>query len=311
MLKNVSNKTLGILFSVLLIIALVIILSDSGGNERSFRTELVDIDTSAVSKIVIYPKKLNGGEINLFKQDSTWSVDLGDGKTATVPQSKINELTKQLLEVKPERLAGRGEKSWTEFEVDSSATRVEIYEGSDKTLNLLVGKFAFQQPRTMKTYVRLANDSDVYEVDGFLSMTFNQDANAFRDPTIIKGTERDWKSISFSYPADSSFQLVKLNNKWKLSNGEPVDSAKSATTLRQIVNLRGTDFVDMVKESLGLPEYKLTIIKNDDSQIEVFGYKQGDKVIINSSLNPDAYFDGSKGSLFTKVFPGLKKFTTE
>lgn len=33
----------------------------------------------------------------------------------------------------------------------------------------------------MNTFVRLYNDIDVYEVDGFLDMMFNQGANIFRD----------------------------------------------------------------------------------------------------------------------------------
>ncbi len=309
MLKNVSNKTLGLLFAGLLIFAVIIVLFDSGGNERSFRTELVDIDTSAVSQILIYPKKLNGESVKLFQEGSNWRVELADGKTAPVLQSKIDELIKQLTDVKPGRLAGRGKENWSQFEVDSSATRVEVYEGSDKTLDLLIGKFAFQQPRTMKTYVRLTEDTDVYEIDGFLSMTFNQDANAYRDPTIISGKETEWNSLAFSYPADSSYQLVKMNDRWQLSNGSPVDSAKTATALRQMINLRGSDFVDLDKETLPMPEYKLTIVKSDDSQIEVFGYKTADDmIIINSSQNPEAYFDGSEGNLFNRVFVGRKKF---
>ncbi|MDZ7766132.1 MAG: hypothetical protein U5K00_17210 [Melioribacteraceae bacterium] len=78
MLKNVSNKTLGILFTALLVIAFIIIISDSGSNERSFRTELVDIDTSAVSQIVIYPKKLSGDDVRLFAEDDKWKVELAD-----------------------------------------------------------------------------------------------------------------------------------------------------------------------------------------------------------------------------------------
>ncbi|MDZ7766133.1 MAG: DUF4340 domain-containing protein [Melioribacteraceae bacterium] len=216
---------------------------------------------------------------------------------------------RQLTEIKPERLAARGESSWAEFEVDSGASRVEVYEGSSKTLDLVIGKFTFQQPRTMKSYVRLADDTDVYEVNAFLGMTFNQDANGFRDQTVIQDNPGDWKNLAFSYPADSSYQIVNINDKWQLSDGGELDSAKTATTLRQISNTRGSEFVDIEQETLPLPQYKLTIVKEDDSQIEVFGYEFDDKVIVNSSQNPEAYFDGSKGNLFKRIFVGLKKFT--
>ena len=311
MLNNVSNKVLGMVFAGFLVIALIIIISDSGSNERTFRSELVDIDSSAVTQILIYPKTLSTNNVRLYKEDESWRVELADNKTAPVPQNKIDQILKQLMEVKPERLAGRGTEKWTEFEVDTSATRIEIYEGSDKTLDLVIGKFTFQQPRTMKTFVRLAEDTDVYETNGFLSMTFNQDADYYRDQTLIQGKVDNWKTINFSYPADSSYQLSKVNDKWKLSTGDEIDSAKTAAELKSLSSIRGNEFIDIDKGILPLPQYKLTIIKDDDSQIEVFGYEIDDNVIINSSQNPESYFDGEKGDLFKKVFVGSKKFIGE
>lgn len=308
MLNDISNKKLGYVFAVLLIIAVVMLITDQGSNERTFRTDLVDIDSSAVSQIVIYPKKLKGGKINLHLEESEWKVDLEGGKTATVPQGKIDDIIKRLSEVKPIRLAGRGKESWKKFEVDSTASRVEVYEGSEKTLDLIIGKFTFQQPRSMKSFVRLTEDTDVYETEGFLSMTFNQDADYYRDQTVIQDDINNWKSLSFSYPADSSYQIVKVNNRWRISTGEAIDSATTAAQLNRLSNVRGAEFVDVEQDSLPLPQYKLTIIKNDDSQTEIFGYKVNDRVIINSSQNSESYFDGSKNDLFKKVFVGSKKF---
>lgn len=309
MLKDTSNKKLGIVFGILLIIALVIFVSDPGSNERTFRSELVKIDTTSVTQIVIYAKNTEDTPVKLFKEDSSWKVQLENEKNASVPKSKIDNLLSQLIQIKPERLAGRGEASYNDFEVDDSATRVEVYEGSNKTLDLLIGKFTFQQPRTMKSFVRLAEDTDVYEVDGFLSMTFNQDANSYRDQTVINDNVNNWNSLAFSYPADSSYQIVKVDNVWRLSNGTMLDSAKTETALRQLANLRGSEFVDIDEPELPLPEFKLTVIKNNNDQIEVFGYKVADKVIINSSQNPKSYFDGNEGNLFGRVFIGIKKFT--
>ncbi|MCZ7602230.1 MAG: DUF4340 domain-containing protein [Melioribacteraceae bacterium] len=308
MISVLSNKKLGLAFLVLLIIAAIIFLTDQGSNERSFRTELVSIDTSKVSQIIIYPRQADTDKIKLYQEEDEWKVELSNDKSALVPQRKIDDIVNQLANLKPERLAGRGESSWTDFEVDTSATRVEVYEGSSRTLDLVIGKFTFQQPRAMKTFVRLANDTDVYEVDGFLSMTFNQNRDSFRDATVIKGDINNWKSISYSYPADSSYQLVKVNDSWQFSNGVRVDSAKTSVKLRQLANISGNEFLDVNKSELPLPQYKLTIISNDDSQIEVFGYKTENELIVNSSLNPDSYFNGRKNDLFNKVFVGSKEF---
>jgi len=296
-------------FAGLLLIAVIIIINDSGTNERSFRAELVDIDTSAVSRVVIFPKKAGVDEVDLLKEnDDGWKVKLSSGKYADVPKSKMDQLFNQLMSVKPNRLAARGESSWKEFEVDSAGTRVQVFEGNDKTLDLIIGRFSFQQPRTMNTFVRLANDADVYEVDGFLGMTFNQDASSFRNGTIIKGEPGNWMNVAYTYPADSSFQLIKVNDKWQTASGEPVDSAETVNFLRQLSSRSGNKFVEVNENELPGPDMTLEIKKADGGSIVVNAYKIKGQYILNSSQNPDTYFDGGNNDLWKKIFVGLSKF---
>ena len=145
----------------------------------------------------------------------------------------------------------------TEFEVDSSATRVIVKEGGNTTLDIMIGKFLFQQPRSVSTYVRLNGDADVYLVDGFISMTFNQGADSYRNNIIVKGDPKNWDQLVFSYPADSSFQLSKINDKW-LSNGVPLDSAKTEKYLSQLARLTNSNFVNDFNSESVSPIYKLT-----------------------------------------------------
>ena len=157
---------------------------------------------------------------------------LPSGGNAKVVDQRISSLFAQLLAIIPKRLAARDESKWNELQVDSTGSRVKVFEDSKLSLDLVIGRFSFQQPRTMNTFVRLYNDKDVYEVDGFLDMTFNQGANIFRDGTVIKSDHNTWKQIQFTYPADSSFQLVKSGNSWLL-NGKTTDSLKTANYLEQ------------------------------------------------------------------------------
>jgi hypothetical protein len=55
MFKLKSNTTLWIVFAVLLIAVVLIFTTESTKKERSFRKELVTIDTSAVTSLSIYP----------------------------------------------------------------------------------------------------------------------------------------------------------------------------------------------------------------------------------------------------------------
>jgi hypothetical protein len=307
MSSKFSNKKLAVIFGALLVLVIIFFATD-GKNERTFRTELVGIDTASVNEILIYPRSNEYKEVRLFKSDSGWKVVLEDGKEVPAPDSKIGNLLNSLIGIKPNRLAARGQEKWHEFEVDSVGTRVKVLESGDVTLDIILGRFAFQQPRTMNTYVRLFNDTDVYEVEGFLTGTFNQDANSFRDNTVIKGSHDKWEKLSFSYPADSSFNLVKLNDKWFL-NDEPVDSSEAVKSLRALERLTNNNFIDDFDKSvLSNPMYSLSIESAEEPGIVVNGYVRDSLFVIHSSLNPESYFDGSKNSFGEKVFLGKKKF---
>ncbi|MDZ7624222.1 MAG: DUF4340 domain-containing protein [Ignavibacteriaceae bacterium] len=203
-------------------------------------------------------------------------------------------------------LAARDESKWSELQVDSTGSRVKVFQGSKLSLDLVIGRFSFQQPRTMNTFVRLYNDKDVYEVDGFLDMTFNQGANIFRDGTVIKSDQNSWQQIQFTYPADSSFQLVKSGNNWLL-NGKVTDSLKTANYLNRLANLSNNSFVDDIKiDPASTPTFSLNITTTDLKFIEIKGYQDSTHFVIHSSQNSEAWFDGS--SLTNSIFVGKSSF---
>jgi hypothetical protein len=301
-----NNKTLGIIFGGLILIALAIYIFQGGKNERTFREVLVDIDTSAVTEILIYPKSHKPNEVKLFKENNEWRVSLPSNGSAKITNQRMSSLFSQLLAIQPKRLAARDESKWNELQVDSTGSRVKVFEGSDLTLDLVVGRFSFQQPRTMNTFVRLYNDKDVYEVDGFLDMTFNQGANTFRDGTIINSDYNNWKQVQFVYPADSSFQIVNIGRAWLL-NGKSTDSLKTANYLNRLRNLSNTSFIDDVKiDPSAQPTYSLNITTSDMKFIEVKCFVDSTSSFIHSSENPDAWFDGT--SLTKTIFVGKSAF---
>jgi hypothetical protein len=301
-----NNKILAIVFGILVLIGILIFLFQGGKNERTFRDVLVDVDTTSITEIIIYPKSQNHREVKLFKDQDEWRVTLPTGGTAKVTNQRISSLFSQLLAIKPKRLAARDESKWSELQVDSTGSRVKVFQDSKLALDLVIGRFSFQQPRTMNTFVRLYNDKDVYEVDGFLDMTFNQGANIFRDGTVIKSDHNTWQQIQFVYPADSSFQIVKSGSTWLL-NGKTTDSLKTINYLNRLANLSNNSFIDEPEIIANdTPTYSLNITTNDMKFIEVKAFYDSTSFIIRSSQNPEAWFDGA--SLTNTIFVGRSTF---
>jgi len=306
MFRKINNRILGITFIVLLIFVVIFIFLDSDRNERTFREVLVDIDTSAVTKLVIYSQASNFKPLNLYKQNNEWFVDLPSGKSARVTNQKIERSFTELSSIKPKRLAARGQDKWNSFKVDSTGTRVQVFEGDNNTLDIVLGRFNYQQqPRSVSTYVRLSNDNDVYEVDGFLAMTFNQNADAFRDATIVNADYKAWNNLKFDYPADSSFTLNKFNNKWFINNVE-TDSAKTVRYLSTLSRLSRSNFADAIDiEPNRNFTYKLSIADSSLEFTEISAFVDTNYVI-TSSQNPDTKFDGK--TFGSTIFVGKSSF---
>lgn len=328
MFSKSNNKTLLIIFGVLLVLTLVFILSKPtapGKRERSkkLRTEMLDADTSLISRITIIPRGGEKDDVVLFKEGNTWNVEMED-KNYTADPSAIKNLFRELLNMKTERLAANNKDRWKEYEVtDSTASRVKI-EGGKKNETIFIGKFSYQQPKTpspnpygqqgkMTTFVRKSGEKEVYAVDGFLAMTFNREANDFRNKTVLKSQKSEWTRLNYSYPGDSSFHLVRQEEKWMV-DGILADSASVAKYLNDIDLLTSTHFVDEELMKSAAPSHALKIEGNNFPSPIVINAYPADSTngyVITSSQNKGAYFSGKESDLFNKIFVGRTEFEPE
>ena len=312
MFNKISSKALTTIFVVLLVLAAIYIYFDSSREERSFKRNIVNIDTSKVTALSIYPKANNHKEIKIYRTGNNWNIQLTNNNSVPADNSKIKNLINQLFEIKANSVAAQDESKWSEFQVDTSGTRVKVFEGNENTLDIILGKFAYQQPRTMMTYVRVKGDKNVYETNGFLAFSFNQKPDYFRNSTLINDDMSHWNRLTFTYPDNSSFQLTKdTTNHWHI-NKIKIDSSKTANFLKTLSHLTGSDFVNNPDESLlNKAANTLTIESSALGAITLSAYINSTDYIIHSSQNPDAYFNGNKNNLKEKIFVGENYFSTK
>mgnify|MGYP001791271539 CR=1 FL=1 len=320
--KPYNNKILSITFGVLLVLYLITQFTGGEANERNFRTDLVTMDTASVNRIVLYPKE--GDEVTFTQEQENWQASQGE-ITAQADQQAVQSLLGTLLQLEPQRLAARSEEKWNTFEVtDSLGSRVQAYNGESILADVYVGKFTIQQmpqqpmqpgmppmqqqrPKAT-SYVRLADEAEVYAVDGFLTTSFNRQFNSWRDRNFLQLDKENISRISFQYPADSSFTLALTDSVW-IINDTPADSAQTAQYLNQIARLTSSDFADDFNAQGQSPAFQARIEGNNMSPVTIEGYENSGSFVLRNSLKPDVLVSSDSSGLYLRVFKGKSAFT--
>ncbi|MBM3435441.1 MAG: DUF4340 domain-containing protein [Bacteroidetes bacterium] len=312
--KFLNVKTLLILLGVLVIAYLIAKFTES--EDRTFKSEMVSIDSALVTKMIITPKLgETAKEVVFTRTGSEWRLE-SDGKSFIPDPSAVKNILSEMMKMKSERVAAIDKSKWNEFEVsDSTATRVKIYNGKKQIADLYVGKFSYAQPQgqqqnpyqqnkgKMSTYVRPAGDNEVYVVDGFIKMSIQPNVNAYRNKTLFASNKDDLNKLSFTYPDGQGFILAKEENKWLL-NGVPADSALTVKYLNKLARVTSSNYIDEVTPLTSTPTHTLRIEGNNFSPVEIKAFPADtvNKYVVTSNLVPDAKYSGAKAGLFERIF---------
>jgi len=318
MSKILNIKTLLILLVVL--IAIYFISTLGGDKDRTFKSEIVSVDTAKVNKIVVTPKIGAGDDIIFTKTGKEWKLESG-GKTYTPSKHAAKQILSELVKMKAERVAATNKSKWKEFEVtDSTGTKVDLYDDGDELAGVYIGKFSYTQPKgpqtrqnrgKMSTCVRPVSEDNVYVVDGFIKMNIPSKVDSYRDKSLSMLNKDDITKITLNYP-EGSYTLNKNGGKWMLNN-QPADSIKMKTYISKICRVTGSKFIDDVKPANTTPEYSVKIEGNNFMPVEIkaFTADSVNQYVIVSSKIPNSKFSGSKGKLFDRIFPSIPELVGE
>jgi hypothetical protein len=321
MFKKLDIKWLVGIFATLLVIVVIVTLIDKKStinHNRTFNSELTNIDTANVSAIIIYPKSKKE-HIELVKTDEIWQVTIKN-KKYNADENSLKNIIVTLGSMQATRVAAKDKSAWAEYEVtDSAATHLIVKEGKKVTADLYIGKFSYKQPKnanpymqqrgTLTSYVRLAGEEEVYAVDGILSMAFNREASDFRNHTIIKSEKEKWTKLTFIRP-DGPFYLNKQNDRWMI-DGIMADSASVAEYLSSISWLSNGNYIDESLVETNAMVYQLSIEGENFTQpinIKALKADTSNVFAIASSLNEGNYFSGKNSGLMEKIFVDKSKF---
>lgn len=306
-----NNKKLALVFLALLLIVGGIKVF-SGKGDRSFKEDLISLDTSKVSKILLYPGAENHQEISLEKVNGNWSVSKGDlnYKATSYP---VQSILGTLAELKTKRVAAKSEDRWAEYEVtDTSGTRVKALQGNKVLADFIIGRFSFnQQARTATSYVRMSDEKEVFAVDGFLGMSFNQSFDAFRDKTMVKLNKDDITGLELMSSPGQTKLFQKQENLWIAGDGALVDSTAMSNYLGALAGLNGSEFYQADKAIENSPFSKSLKIKGNNMitpvEIKCWTVPDPEKpFIIQSTVNKEAIFISDSTGVFKRIYSDLE-----
>jgi len=321
MSKKFNNKILVYILMIVAGIYVLVKLYQYKFTDNTLVVNIVNIDTSKVTKLLLYPVSEKRNEIKFFKDGKDWKVN--KGKITTEPEANtVQNLLAMLVETKTQRLASREKSKWGEYNLtDTTATQVKVYEGSKLSLDLLIGKFSYQQSDnpyakmhggggTGTTYVRLADADEVYAIDGFLSFSLNRQFNTFRNQVLARFDKPSVNKITFRYPGDSSFMVTLADKQWMIGS-QKADSAKVAGYLNSLAYKNASSFDDNFVPSLN-PQCQVTIEGKDIKTVTIDAYiRDKNDYILNSNQNSKSWFSSLYKGLYSEVFKNKKDFFTD
>lgn len=324
MFNKINIKWLAGIFALLLLLVIWVSVRNKSnstiGRNRTFTSQLTDFDTSGVTAITIFPK-LGGEMMDLTKTGGKWKIDIS-GKKYNADEGAVKNMLHELKTLTAQRIAANNESKWAEFEAtDSAATRVQLLSGKKIVADVYLGKFSYKPPKnqnpymqqqqqgTMTSYVRPADESKVYAVEGLIAMTFNRRAADFRDRTIVRVNKESLNKLTFNQP-DGNYSLTKEGNNWMI-DGLVADSASVADYLSSIAYLSNSNFLDDPVLEETNPSLTLSIEGDNMTspvKIKAFVADTATGHAISSSLNEGTWFSGKLAGTFDKIFVPKEKF---
>jgi len=307
-MKKVTTVRLLVFLIILVLTYAFMEFFGNTGRSKSLKENLVAIDTLQVTRIRI-TKRL---ELTILeKENGRWTVNEASGTSYSAESGKIHNSLSVIQTVKPSRVVTKDPNKWVDFQVDTSGTRIEIFEGDNKSLDIVLGRFGMQGQQKFHTYVRLFKDNEVYAADNFMGFSFPSDAASYRNQLLTDFKSDSIFSVNLLYSGDSSVHLEKtIEGKW-LINGEIADSTATASYLRSLSKLNSNNFANISNPGRdNIPTHQAIIDLKDNVQVTIFSYSnaQGDP-FITSSENIEGVF--SDQTLFDKIYKSKSHFIVE
>lgn len=301
-----SNRILLIVFLLLLaIFGISRIFSDK--NERSFDPDLVKVDSTQVTSVIVQSKADGFEQVLLRREAEGWTVSKNN-LTQPVDPPSVHQLLAVLSYVRSSYIAAKKEEKWDEFELkDGQASHIVVYGGNKVLADFYAGKYTVNpEVNQITSFLRLKKGAEVYAVEGMAGMLLAQGFDSYRSKQILK---LDHYAVGkLDYEGDLPYTIALEGGQW-LKNGKvALDSNRVRSFLLNLRNMSGETFVDKFSPEASQDKLlkKLTISGSNMPQPVIVRCWQDTTLakpfVIQSSQFPESFFESDSTRLFARIF---------
>lgn len=303
-MTTLTNRTLTILLVALIVVYLGARIIRVPKRESTLDMALVNIDTSAVRQVKLYPVSGGWQEVLLSRAAGGWKVER-DGLSVEADSNAVKELIGSFMGMKASRVVTEQKAKWDDYKVgDTSGTRIVVLgEGAVSLGEWWVGEAPAQGGGMYgggQSYVRLNNDDKVYAADGSLHSQYNKPFNDWRNKAFLRIDKNSLTGVTAS--GAESWSLKRDSTAWLL-DGAKADSAAAERYLRRFASMNLSEFADGFRPAGGA-DALLTLSGTAGELASIQAWKVTDSTwTVQSSQRPQVYFNVDSKKFGEELMP--------
>ena len=307
---NNNNKILALLLVALVTVYFANNYFEKYNSKSILKSKVLDVDSDNLNKIFVnYKNQVD----TLIKENNEWFI-IKDGENISARTSDLSTIIDQLSNLKIDRLVSNSSENWEKYELtDSLSTLVEMFESNNSSTKIHFGKTDLDnvnnsqnynpgsQNQLPKSFIRMNEDSRIYQITGYYGLMFSMGVNSFRENELINMDSI--VSVEINHNDSVSKSFIFQDSLWVSSSNQPLDSLKFDTYLNYISKLSLPNFYD---DSNLNKEYtsKLTIVDEQNMEVSLYAYQDSISLdfVVTSSENLNNYFRLNDNQEYSKIF---------
>jgi hypothetical protein len=284
-MKRYNNKILAGVFLALLGVFLLIKLFYSSKSKSNISKEFASLDTASISEVKIYLKGKESSELRITRDETGWKIGTANSQAWAEP-GVVQELFISLNRVRIDRLVASDKNSWNDLHVSDTLSTHIIISGKE---TVMADWHVGNPPNGGSAYIRSDEEEKVYMLENnHLNSLASKSFDDWRDKRLIKFDRDKVTRIVFTYPADSSFTLVKNDSTWRMGHNEIrsslIDNYLNSIYSQKIFSFATDSF------SINPPDATVEFWAQNNLVSTIKGWQHNANWIVSSSYQFTNYF---------------------